>query len=77
MSIINNEKDTKDYIKNYTTTKPNEMKWTKQDQKNWEKFKKQLPKLFQEALIFGIFATIFLCGMGYILYQFLLILYNL
>jgi len=76
MSIINNEKDTKDYIKNYTTTKPNELDWTKKDQKDWEKFKKKLPNLLQEAVIFGVGASVFLLIFGYLIFKILEGIYN-
>ena len=76
MSIINNEKDTKDYIKNYTTTKPNEMSWTKKDQNDWEKFKKNLLKLLQEGLIFGVGMSVFLLICGYFIYKLLEVIYN-
>jgi uridine kinase len=54
----------------------NELDWTKQDQKDWEKFKKNLPKLLQEAVIFGVGASVFLLITGYFLFKLLEVIYN-
>lgn len=52
------------------------MDWTKKDQKDWEKFKKKLPKLLQEAIIFGVGASVFLLITGYFLFKLLEVIYN-
>jgi len=49
----------------------NEMDWTETDQENWVKFKKKLPQLVREGVIFGIFATTFLTGIAIALYHLL------
>tara|TARA_R100001530_G_scaffold60360_3_gene43634 strand:+ start:4268 stop:4504 length:237 start_codon:yes stop_codon:yes gene_type:complete len=49
----------------------NELDWTDEDQENWVKFKKKLPQLLREGVIFGIFATTFLTGIAIALYHLL------
>jgi hypothetical protein len=55
----------------------NEMDWTEKDQKSWEKFKKNLPNLIKEGIVFSIAGTIFLLIVGYFLYKLLEVIYNI
>jgi hypothetical protein len=55
----------------------NELDWTEEDRKNWIKFKKNLPNLIREGLIFGFGATTFLLIVAFILYKFLQIIYSI
>tara|TARA_Y100001951_G_C11209585_1_gene222171 strand:+ start:277 stop:546 length:270 start_codon:yes stop_codon:yes gene_type:complete len=54
----------------------NELDWTKQDRKDWEKFKKNLPKLIAEGIIFGVFAIMFIGAIAYMLLKLLEVIYN-
>tara|TARA_R100001129_G_scaffold98059_1_gene66806 strand:- start:1303 stop:1539 length:237 start_codon:yes stop_codon:yes gene_type:complete len=55
----------------------NELDWTKKDQKDWEKFKKNLPKLIKEAVIFGVGMSVFLLIFGYFLFKLLEVIYTM
>ena len=55
----------------------NELDWTKKDQKDWEMFKKNLPKLIQEAVIFGVGMSVFLLIFGYFLFKLLEVIYTM
>ena len=57
--------------------KQNELNWTKKDQKDWEMFKKNLPKFIQECVIFGVGMSVFLLIFGYILYKLLEVIYTI
>lgn len=54
----------------------NELDWNKRDRKDWEKFKKNLPNLIIESLIFGVFAIMFIGAMAFMLLKFLQVIYN-
>jgi hypothetical protein len=54
-----------------------DLEWTKKDKKEWKEFKRNLPQLIIEAIIFGLFATIFLGGIAFMLIKFLEVIYNL
>lgn len=47
------------------------------DQKSWEKFKKNLPNLIKEAIVFSVCATTFLLIIVYFLYKLLEVIYNI
>ena len=55
----------------------NELDWTKKDQKDWEKFKKNLPKLIKKAVIFGVGMSVFLLIFGYFLFKLLEVIYTM
>lgn len=55
----------------------NELDWTKKDQKDWEKFKKNLSKLLQESIIFGVGASVFILIIGYFLFKLLEVIYTI
>ena len=55
----------------------NELDWTKKDQKDWEMFKKNLPKLIQEGVIFGVGMSVFLLIFGYFLFKLLEVIYTM
>tara|TARA_R100000664_G_scaffold27368_1_gene37972 strand:+ start:93 stop:362 length:270 start_codon:yes stop_codon:yes gene_type:complete len=54
----------------------NELDWTKQDRKDWEKFKKNLPKLIAESVIFGVFAIMFIGAIAFMLLKLLEVIHN-
>jgi hypothetical protein len=54
-----------------------DLDWTRKDKKDWKKFKQKLPQIIIEAIIFGVFASIFLGGMTFIVIKFLEVIYNL
>jgi len=55
----------------------NEMDWTEKDTKEWNEFKKNLPNLIREGLLFGFGMSVSLLILGFFLYQFLQVIYKI
>ena len=54
----------------------NELDWSKRDHEDWKKFKKKLPNLIIESIIFGVFAIMFIGAMAFMLLKLLEVIYN-
>ena len=54
----------------------NELDWSKRDREDWKKFKKKLPNLIIESIIFGVFAIMFIGAMAFMLLKLLEVIYN-